>query len=61
MPLIHVIGQSSTNTTFSIALGLILTEDEASYIWALTTLFGWLNPMINYIPTLHLAGSSESL
>lgn len=45
MPLLHIIGVSSSNSTFSIALCFMQNEQEESYIWALKTFFSFLDPL----------------
>jgi hypothetical protein len=52
MPLLHIIGVSPSNTTFSIALCFMENEQEESYKWALKTFFSWLNPLIPQPPVL---------
>jgi alpha-glucosidase len=47
MPLLHIIGVSPSNTTFSIALCFMENEQEESYEWALKTFFSWLNPLVS--------------
>lgn len=39
MPLLHIIGVSPPNTTFSIAFCFMQNEQEESYKWALKTFF----------------------
>lgn len=45
MPLLHIIGISPSNSTFSIAFCFMQNEKEESYIWALKTFFSFLNPL----------------
>lgn len=45
MPLLHIIGVSSSNSTFSIAFCFMQNEQEESYIWALKTFFSFLDPL----------------
>lgn len=46
MPLLHIIGVSPSNTTFSIAFCFMQNEQEESYKWALKTFFSWLDSSI---------------
>lgn len=48
MPLFHFIGCTSSNSTFSIAFGLMLNEQTEAYRWALKTIFEWLYPISHY-------------
>lgn len=45
MPLLHIIGVSPSNSTFSIAFCFMQNEQEESYIWALRTFFSFINPL----------------
>jgi MULE transposase domain len=45
MPLLHIIGVSPSNSTFSIAFCFMQNEQEESYIWALKAFFSFLNPL----------------
>ena len=45
MPLLHIIGVSPSNSTFSIAFCFMQNEQEESYIWALKSFFSFLNPL----------------
>lgn len=45
MPLLHIIGVSPSNSTFSIAFCFMQNEQEESYIWALRTFFTFINPL----------------
>jgi histone-lysine N-methyltransferase SETD2 len=45
MPLLHIIGVSPSNSTFSIAFCFMQNEQEESYIWALRTFFLFINPL----------------
>jgi hypothetical protein len=38
LPLLHVIGQATSNRSFLIAICLLATEDSNSYIWAVNSL-----------------------
>lgn len=44
MPLLHIIGVSPSNSTFSIAFCFMRNEQEESYIWALKTFLSFLDP-----------------
>jgi hypothetical protein len=51
MPLLHIIGVSPSNTTFSIAFCFMQNEQEESYQWALSTFFSWLeSPIFQFQP-----------
>ena len=51
MPLLHIIGVSPSNTTFSIAFCFMQNEQEESYKWALNTFFSWLeSPIFQFQP-----------
>jgi hypothetical protein len=52
MPLLHIIGISPSNTTFSIAFCFMQNEQEESYKWALKTFFSWLEPLTSKPPVL---------
>jgi hypothetical protein len=52
MPLLHIIGVSPSNTTFSIAFCFMQNEQEESYKWALKTFFSWLESPIFQPPVL---------
>lgn len=39
MPLLHIVGVSPSNSTFSIAFCFMQNEQEESYIWALKSFF----------------------
>lgn len=52
MPLLHIIGVSPSNTTFSIALCFMQTEQEELYKWALKTFLLWLDPLTSQLPVL---------
>lgn len=45
MPLLHIIGLSPSNSSFSIAFCFMQNEQEESYKWTLQTFFSWLNPL----------------
>ena len=45
MPLLHIIGVSPSNLTFSIAFCFMHNEQEQSYAWALKTFFSFLDPI----------------
>ena len=45
MPLLHIIGVSPSNSTFSIAFCFMQNEQEESYIWALKAFFSFLDPL----------------
>ena len=45
MPLLHIVGVSPSNSTFSIAFCFMQNEQEASYIWALKSFFSFLDPL----------------
>lgn len=45
MPLLHMIGVSPSNLTFSIAFCFMHNEQEQSYAWALKTFFSFLDPI----------------
>lgn len=45
MPLLHIVGVSSSNTTFTVAFCFIRDNQEESYIYALKSLFSLLNPL----------------
>jgi hypothetical protein len=45
MPLLHIIGLSPSNLSFSIAFCFMQNEQEESYKWTLQTFFSWLNPL----------------
>jgi hypothetical protein len=45
MPLLHIIGVSPSNTTFSVAFCFMQNEQEESYKWALQTFFSWLESL----------------
>ena len=45
MPLLHIIGVSPSNSTFSIAFCFMQNEQEESYIWALKSFFSLLEPL----------------
>jgi hypothetical protein len=45
MPLLHIIGLSPLNSSFSIAFCFMQNEQEESYKWTLQTFFLWLNPL----------------
>lgn len=51
MPLLHIIGVSPSNLTFSIAFCFMHNEQEQSYVWALKTFFSFLDP-ISFNPVL---------
>ena len=44
MPLLHIVGVSPSNSTFSIAFCFMQNEQEESYIWALKSFFSFLDP-----------------
>jgi hypothetical protein len=48
MPLLHIIGVSPSNSTFSVAFCFMQNEQEESYIWALKTFFSFLDPLSFY-------------
>lgn len=52
MPLLHIIGVSPSNTTFSVGFCFMQNEQEESYKWALKTFFSWLEPTISQPPVL---------
>jgi hypothetical protein len=45
MPLLHIIGLSPSNSTYSITLCFMQNEQEESYKWTLQTFFSWLDPL----------------
>jgi histone-lysine N-methyltransferase SETD2 len=45
MPLLHIIGLSPSNASFSIAFCFMQNEQEESYKWTLQTFFSWLDPL----------------
>jgi hypothetical protein len=45
MPLLHIIGVSPSNSTFSIAFCFMQNEQEESYTWALRAFFSFLDPL----------------
>jgi hypothetical protein len=45
MPLLHIIGVSPSNSTFSIAFCFMQNEQEESYAWALQAFFSFLDPL----------------
>jgi hypothetical protein len=45
MPLLHIIGVSPSNSTFSVAFCFMQNEQEQSYIWALKSFFSFLDPL----------------
>jgi hypothetical protein len=45
MPLLHIIGLSPSNSSFSIAFCFMQNEQEESYKWTLQTFFSWLDPL----------------
>jgi hypothetical protein len=45
MPLLHIIGLSPSNSSFSIAFCFMQNEQEESYKWTLQTFFSWLSPL----------------
>lgn len=45
MPLLHIIGISPSNSTFSIAFCFMQNEQEESYIWALKSFYSFLDPL----------------
>jgi hypothetical protein len=45
MPLLHIVGVSPSNSTFSIAFCFMQNEQEDSYIWALKSFFSFLDPL----------------
>lgn len=45
MPLLHVVGMSPSNSSFSVAFCFMKHEQEGGYVWALRTLFSWLDPI----------------
>jgi histone-lysine N-methyltransferase SETD2 len=45
MPLLHIIGLSPSNSSFSIAFCFMQNEQEESYKWTLKIFFSWLNPL----------------
>jgi hypothetical protein len=45
MPLLHIVGLSPSNSSYSIALCFMQNEQEESYKWTLQTFFSWLNPL----------------
>jgi hypothetical protein len=45
MPLLHIIGLSPSNSSYSIALCFMQNEQEESYKWTLRTFFSWLDPL----------------
>ena len=52
MPLLHIVGISPSNTSFSVAFCLMQNEQEESYIWCLETFFSWLRPTPHFHPVL---------
>jgi hypothetical protein len=52
MRLLHIIGVSPSNTTFSIAFCFMQNEQEESYKWALKIFFSWLESPIFQPPVL---------
>lgn len=44
MPLLHIVGVSPSNSTFSIAFCFMQNEQEESSIWALKSFFSFLDP-----------------
>ncbi|EED12566.1 conserved hypothetical protein [Talaromyces stipitatus ATCC 10500] len=52
MPLLHIIGVSPSNTTFSVAFCFMQNEQEESYKWALKTFFSWLESPMFQLPVL---------
>lgn len=42
MPLLHIIGISPNNISFSVGFCFMKNEDGDSYLWALHTIFSWL-------------------
>lgn len=52
MPLLHIVGITPSNTTFTIALCFMRDESTESYIWALNTFFSWLSLPDSYFPVL---------
>ena len=45
MPLLHIIGVSPSNSTFSVAFCFMQNEQEESYIWALKSFFSLLGSL----------------
>jgi hypothetical protein len=45
MPLLHIIGLSPSNSSYSIAFCFMQNEQEESYKWTLQTFFSWLDPL----------------
>lgn len=45
MPLLHIIGLSPSNLSYSIAFCFMQNEQEESYKWTLQTFFSWLDPL----------------
>ena len=48
MPLLHIIGLSPSNSSYSVAFCFMQNEQEESYTWTLQTLFSWLDPLPFY-------------
>jgi hypothetical protein len=46
MPLLNIVGITSTNSTFNVAFAFLSSEDEASYTWALKNFAKIVNPKI---------------
>jgi hypothetical protein len=42
MPLLHIVGITPANTSFSVAFCLMENEQEDSYIWCLKTFLSWV-------------------
>ena len=45
MPLLHIIGLSPSNSSYSVAFCFMQNEQLESYKWTLQTFFSWLNPL----------------
>jgi hypothetical protein len=52
MPLLHIIGVTASNLSFTIALCFMLNEGTESYTWALRTFFNWLSLPEGHYPVL---------
>jgi hypothetical protein len=66
MPLLHIIGLSPSNSSFSIAFCFMQNEQEESYKWTLQTFFSWLNhspfpPVLCTDRDLALLGAIKSI
>lgn len=59
LPLLHLVGQASTNQTFSIGFCFMATEGEDNYKWAMQTARGLWNP--DRIPPVFVTDRDKAL